>query len=423
MLGMTLALRLRQQGRHVTLIEAAPSLGGLASAWQIGDITWDRHYHVTLMSDRHNRAILSELGLDRDMNWVTTKTGCYAEGKLHSISNAIEFLKFPALGPIDKVRLAWTILYASRINDWKSLEKISVEDWLVRVSGRSTFEKFWKPLLICKLGSCYPEVSAAFIWATIQRLYAARKSGLKEEMFGYLPGGYARILEVFSKKLGDIGVEIMLKTQVENISNEGGGVKVICSGGQTVQADEVVVTTPSPITSKFCPDLQAREHQVLENTRYMGVLCASVLLRPKLRGFYVSNLTDQGFPFTGIIDMSALVDRSEFGGHSLVYLPRYISPDDRYIEKSDEVVRAEFLAGLRRVYPEVEEDSVIAFAVSRARYVMPIPVIGYSENALPFRTSMPGVWLANSAQILNGTLNVNETVSLAERAAKEILGQ
>ena len=28
-------------------------------------------------------------------------------------------------------------------------------------------------------------------WATIQRIYAARNSGLKKEMFGYVRGGYA----------------------------------------------------------------------------------------------------------------------------------------------------------------------------------------------------------------------------------------
>jgi uncharacterized protein with NAD-binding domain and iron-sulfur cluster len=47
-LGMTLAHRLAQQGERVTLCEAAPQLGGLASAWSLGDVVWDRHYHVTV---------------------------------------------------------------------------------------------------------------------------------------------------------------------------------------------------------------------------------------------------------------------------------------------------------------------------------------------------------------------------------------
>ena len=39
LLGLTLALRLAQRGHRVTILEAADHLGGLADAWQIGDIT------------------------------------------------------------------------------------------------------------------------------------------------------------------------------------------------------------------------------------------------------------------------------------------------------------------------------------------------------------------------------------------------
>src|SRR4249919_3233640 len=88
MLGMTLAHRLAQQGHRVMLCEAAPQLGGLASAWTLGDIVWDRHYHVTLLSDTRLRAILEEIGLEREMRWVETKTGFYSGGKLYSMSNA-----------------------------------------------------------------------------------------------------------------------------------------------------------------------------------------------------------------------------------------------------------------------------------------------------------------------------------------------
>lgn len=420
MLGMTLAHRLRQGGRDVTLLEAGPALGGLASAWQVGDVVWDRHYHVTLLSDRFNRAILDELGLDEEMRWVTTRTGCYANGRLHSMSNAIEFLKFPALGIIDKFRLAWTILYASRIDAWQKLENISVETWLRRVSGNTTYEKFWLPLLISKLGSCHREVSAAFIWATIQRLYAARRSGLKEEMFGYLPGGYARILQAFGERLADRGIEIHLNTRVESVKRDGDKYRLVTSNG-SLSAQEVVVTAPAPVAAEICPELTTRERASLSDTRYMGVLCASVLLRKPLEGFYVTNLTDDGFPFTGIIEMTALVDRGEFDGRSLVYLPRYLSPDDDYASRPDAEIQSGFLDGLRRVYPSVSDDDVEAFRISRARHVMPIPTIGYSESVLPFSTSLPGLWLVNSSHIINGTLNVNETVCLAERAATEIL--
>jgi hypothetical protein len=36
-------------------------------------------------------------------------------------------------------------------------------------------------------------------------------------------------------------------------------------------------------------------------------------------------------------------------------------------------------------------------------------------------TSVTGVYLVNSAQIVNGTLNANETIQLAEQAAARLL--
>ncbi|HEX3102750.1 MAG TPA: FAD-dependent oxidoreductase, partial [Pyrinomonadaceae bacterium] len=169
-LGMTLALRLAKSGANVTLFESGSEIGGLASAWEIGDVTWDKHYHVTLASDSYTRKIVEELGLGDDFNWVETKTGFYTDGELVSMSDTMEFLRFPPLGLISKLRLGATIFYASRVKDWKRLEKVTVENWLTKLSGKKTFEKIWKPLLMAKLGEAYKETSAAFIWSTIQRM-------------------------------------------------------------------------------------------------------------------------------------------------------------------------------------------------------------------------------------------------------------
>jgi hypothetical protein len=37
------------------------------------------------------------------------------------------------------------------------------------------------------------------------------------------------------------------------------------------------------------------------------------------------------------------------------------------------------------------------------------------------RSSVPGVYIVNSAHILNGTLNVNETIRLADTALAQLL--
>ena len=413
---MRLAQGLAARGESVDLFEGAPSLGGLAGAWTLGEVVWDRHYHVTLPSDAHLLALLEELGLKNGIEWRQTRTGFYAGGRLHSLSNSLEFLRFPLLGPLDKARLAATIFYASRIRNWRRLERVPVSTWLVRWSGRTTFERIWLPLLRAKLGDQYRITSAAFIWTTIARMYAARRAGMKRETFGYVPGGYARILDRFAERIREQGVRIHLSHAAQRVERRGDGVAVEFGQVSRTEFDRVVLTVPGPVAARLCPGLPEREKELLAGVRYQGLICASLLTKTPLSGFYITNITDSGAPFTGVIEMSALVGTEPFGGYFLVYLPGYMAPDDAAFDLSDEHIEERFLTALEKMYPEFCRSSVAAFRVSRVRYVFPIPTLDYSRRLPPMKTSLPGVWIVNSAHILNGTLNVNETLMLAERA-------
>lgn len=426
-LGMTLAYRLALMGHRVTLYEAASELGGLASAWQLGDVTWDRHYHVTLLSDEFTRSLLQELGLESDMCWVETKTGVYANGSLYSVSNAIEFLQFPPLRLWDKLRLGLTILYGSKIHNWKRLETISVEDWLKRWSGQHTFEKFWLPLLRSKLGDNYRKASATFIWATIARLYAARRTGLKKEMFGYLPGGYARIIQQFQDVLITQGVTLRLGWPVQSITTQADGQIAIASKedstDQSLNYDRVVVTTSTDVTARLCQDLNEEEKFRLNQVEYQGIICASMLLRHPLSPYYVTNITDDWVPYTGVIEMTALVNPQEFGGKILIYLPKYISPNDEAWADTDEALTENFIVALERMYSHFCRADVLSCRISRVKNVVAIPTLQYSQKLPSQKTSISGLYVINSAQILNGTLNVNETLKLAETSLNLILDQ
>lgn len=416
LLGSSLALQLVEEGESVTLFEAGESIGGLASAWNLGPITWDRHYHVTLGSDVYTRRLLRRLGLESEMRWVKTTTGSWYDGELHSISNVVDFLTYPPLSLSDKARLAWTILSGSRERDWKRLEQIYVEDWLRKKSGDRVFESFWLPLLEAKLGDAYRETSAAFIWATIQRLYSARSSGAKTEQFGYVPGGYARVLESLAETMRDAGVEIVTGAPVGSIVD---GPQLVL-GGRSESFDRVVITAVPQIAARLISGLENDERARLESIRYQGIVCASVLTSQSLAGFYLTYLHGE-VPFTGVVEMSAFVDPSEFGGRTLIYLPRYCPPNDPMFEESDASIRNRFLSALEMVYPQFDQGDVEAFRVSRVRRVFPVPTIGYSDGVPGFDTSVDGVHLVSSAQIVNGTLNVNETLELAQRAGRHLL--
>jgi protoporphyrinogen oxidase len=421
MLGLVLAYRLAQRGQRVALFEAADHLGGLADPWQLGDVTWDRHYHVTLLSDHYLRSLLAELGLDEKIRWVETRTGFFTGGRWHSMSSTWEFLRFPPLGLLDKFRLGLTIWQAARRRDWKRLENLSVEAWLRRWSGSRTFEKIWLPLLRAKLGENYRRTSAAFIWATIARMYAARRTGLKKEMFGYVPGGYAAILDRFADELHRLGVEIHPSTPVAAVEHSSDRRPQLKLAGGPRAFDRVVLTVPAPHVARLCRGLTADEHRRFAGIDYQGIVCASALLKRPLKGYYVTNITDAGLPFTAVIEMTALVDPQQFGGRHLVYLPKYVPADDPAFGLSDDEIRAQFLDGLRQMVPDLRPEQVLSFRISRVRNVMPLPTLGYSDRLPPVSTSLPGVYAVNSAHIVNGTLNVNETVRLAEEALPQVL--
>ncbi len=420
MLGLTLALRLAERGSHVTLFERAANFGGLADAWTVGDVTWDRHYHVTLYSDTTLRALLADLGLEHEVRWTSVGTGFYTGGRFYPMNNAIDFLRFPPLGLIDKLRLGLTIFGASRITDPAPLEEISVERWLTKRSGRKTFEKIWRPLLLAKLGDRYRDTSAAFIWAIIVRLYAARRAGLGAERFGYVPGGYARVIAALESRLRSLGVRLVpgaMVTRVTHVASAeaGGETTVEFADESSERFDRAILTVPAPVAAALVPALEPGERDRLSSKIYGGIICASLVVDEPLGPYYVTNLTDEWVPFSAVIDMGNVVDRAAWGGRSLAYLPKYVRPDDPLFDASDAEIEQTFVAALERLYPRFARERVRAFRISRVRHVFPIATLGYSKRIPSIATSVPGVFVLNSTHIVNGTLNVNETLGLVER--------
>lgn len=419
MLGLATAWRLMQRGQSVTVFEAGSSVGGLTSAWRIGNVTWDRFYHVALLSDIYLRGLLKELDLERDIDWVQTRTGFYAGGKLHSLSSSLEFLRFPMLSFYEKFRLGGTIFFGSKLRDWKALEKIPVETWLRRWSGKSTFEKIWQPLLKCKLGDAYQRTNAAFIWAYIQRMYAARRSGMKREMFGYVNGGYDTTLHAFATHLVGHGVELRTNAKVTKIAPlpETIGWQIGYDNAEaslTDSFDRVVTTVPSPSILETVDGLSENEIRLLSRTEYLGVVCTSLLLSKPLGGYYVTNITDPGIPLTGVIEMGSILKPEQLGGHYLVYLPKYVLANDPAMDESPDTIHERCLTTLERMYPHFKRTDVHAIQTAKARYVMALPTLDYSEQRCPVVAERPGLYLLNSARIVDGTLNVNEILRLVD---------
>jgi protoporphyrinogen oxidase len=253
-------------------------------------------------------------------------------------------------------------------------------------------------------------------------MYAARRTGSKRELFGYVRGGYQQTLRRFEQELRRRGVEIRTSCPVKRIEPFAEGIAVV-SDSKVDHFDRAVVTLAPPLAARLCPTLTAQERALCLGVEYQGILCASLLLDAPLTPYYITNIADGSVPFTAVIEMTALVDRAELGGKTLVYLPKYATVNDPAFALKDRTIEESFLSALARMHPKFSRKSVRTFRVSRVPYVFPIPTLDYSHRQPPMRTETRGLFMASSAHIVNGTLNVNETVGLANRLTPDLLTQ
>lgn len=414
-MGLVLAQKLAGPGRSISVIERDHQLGGLATYHDYGDFFWDRFYHVILPSDSALVNFLKDIGLEKDLMWEKTYTGYYVNEKFYSISNNKEFLLFPPLGLISKFRLALTILIASRIKDWKKMEKQSIEEWLVKIGGRKTFEKFWKPLLLAKLGENYKRVSAVFIWTYIKRLFEARDTSANQEHMGYIRGGYKTAFDRLEEILPEQGVQVLTETTVEGIEPDPNGGLIVHANGHAEHFDKVIFTSPVNVLEKVAsPEL----FDVTGNSsdvEYLGVICMVMATTKPITPFYVLNIADERVPFTGVIGMSTLVDTEQTGGHYLTYFPKYVHSTDPNLRKSDEELAAWFLDGVKLMYPDLKDEEIVNTYINRAVKVQPLQVLNYSSIVPQARTLHSDFYVLNTSQFVNDTLNNNSVTQHVEK--------
>ncbi|MGQ9549609.1 MAG: NAD(P)/FAD-dependent oxidoreductase [Roseiflexus sp.] len=423
-LGLALGYDLIKRGIGVRVWERSQELGGLMGRTrfdELGGLEVDRYYHAILSSDRTLMRLFEELGLRSELRMTTTSMGFYHNGKLYPMSTPLDFLRFPPLSPVDRFRLGLAILRARQVKDWRTLEQIPVVEWLTRLSGRRTVEHIWKPLLRAKFDGNFDNVPATYIWSRLVRTTDTREKGGAVEKMCFFPGGYAMLINALAKEIIARGGQVITGVAVQQVRiNNGQVCGLRLSDGETT-GDGAVLTLQTPIARRLLPAGAADVHthwSALED--YLGIVCMLLVLRRSLSPYYTLNITDERIPFTGVIETTNLIDRQFTNGYHLVYLPKYVTPDNLFAQMNDEALQRSFLVYLRQMFPDLRADDIAAVRIGRERYVEPLHPIGRTDDIPPFTTGIGGLYLVNSSQIYPQLTNGEAAVAHAANAARII---
>jgi protoporphyrinogen oxidase len=410
LMGLALAQRFTRSTHQITVFERESQIGGLTTYHDYGRFYWDRFYHVILPTDRHLLRFIEDLGLADKLRWKRTFTGFFVDKEMHSLSSGKDFLRFSPLNFLAKCRLAFTILYCARIKNWRRLEKISVAEWLTRISGQTTYDKIWKPLLLAKLGNEYQRISAVFIWSYIVRMFSARDRSTQKEQLGHISGGYKTVFDRLESVIASGAGQLRTGVAVNRISPQpGGGLWVECDGVKD-HFDKVIFTSPVDVLQRIADSELIKLQRRGEKVEYLGVICMVVVTRKPLVPYYIVNIADSRVPFTGIIGMSNLVDPSETSGLHMTYLPKYVHADSPLLAESDNIIREAFFEGLQIILPNWNECGVESVHINRARRVQPMQVLNYSELVPKVTSDHPDFFVLNTSQFTHMTLNNNEVI-------------
>lgn len=421
-MGVTLGYLLSRRGVTVEVFEASPTLGGLAGPITLDDGTEvDRFYHTILSSDSFLRELCAELGIADRLRFRQTRMGFFYQGQVYSMNSTLEFLRFPPLGWIDRLRLGLTVVYAQLVRDWAALEEVNVEQWLVRLSGQRTFEHIWRPLLKAKFDGGFERTPATYIWARLVRMKSTRGGANQKEEAGYIIGGYLTLVKAMAERIEAAGGKVHLHRPVQEVVIEQGRARGVRIGDEIHPYDAVIGTMQTPIFQRLIPGAPQHYHDFLNQRRYLGIVSPLMVLDRPLTGYWTINMTDDRFPFTGVIETTAYIDPRHVGGYHLVYLPKYTAPDSSLLNASDEEIRETWLSNLERMFPDFDRRSVRYFLVNRERFVEPIHELSSRHLIPPVKTSVEGLYLVTTAQIYPDLTNGEAVARHASAAAQTVV--
>lgn len=420
--GMSAAWDLRAAGHDVTLFEGEAQVGGLAGGFQDDAWEWslEKFYHHWFETDAALLKLVDEMGVRDRVLFPRPKTSYWIDGRLYRSEISPSALLLP-LSPLSKMRFGAAGAYLKFTPDWKSLERVTADEWLTRNMGEEAYGKFFRPLLIGKFGADYDKVNMAWMWARVK----ARSLRL-----GTFTGGFQAFLDELAAQLERRGATIQLGARVEAISSQDGKPSLTVNG-QVQAFDRVLATTSPGLLLKLAPALGDTSFASgIRKLHSIGAICVVFAIRQQLLtdGTYWLNLpatspdkAKSRFPFLALVEHTNWMDAAHYSGDRILYCGDYVPADHEYFTISDDALIERFAKVLPTFNAAFDESWIRKAWVFRAGYAQPVPFVNHSELIPPTRTPLDGVFWASMSHVYPWDRGTNYAVELGRRVAAEMM--
>jgi protoporphyrinogen oxidase len=419
--GLTAGYVLSKMGKKVAVVEADATPGGLAGTFNFKDgVHVEKFYHHWFNSDRHVTELIKELGLDNEISLHPTQTGMYFNGRIWKLSTPLDLLKFRALSFFDRLRLGFLVFQVRRLKDWKSIEHLSIREWLEPLCGSSVYKVVWDPLVKAKFSVFAESVSAVWMWKKLVLRGGTRNDKGKEEL-AYFKGGFGRLAQKLVDAIRKNGSECYFGCRVTSVDVKNACISAIQTDQGRIEAKQFLFTPSFSIIAKLMEGSADKEWaESLRRVKYLGNMCLVLRLTKSLSKTYWLNVNDPGFPFVGVIEHTNFDSPDNYCGSHIVYLSRYLAVEDPVWDYTDNEYFEFAMTHLKKMFPEIDGSWVVDYKVWRSEFAQPVTEKNYSDYVPRRKTPFNNAIISTMAQIYPEDRGTNYAIRDGRSAAEHI---
>ena len=455
--GITAAIRLREAGAAVTVLEARPWLGGATCSFSRGEMVIDNGQHVFLRCCTEYQALLARLGMTGSVSIqerfdVTVLTpGGQARLRRNSLPAPLHMsgalARYGLLTPAERLRVGQAALALRFANPARPrLDEQRLGDWLAaRGQGERARRRLWDLFIISALNIAGDDASVSLAATVIKTALLGRKDaadiGMSAIPLGDLHGKAALRL------LTRLGVEVRLGSKAIAIEQAGPGtaepgttgpgtsgpgtggsgsgdgpaagrfrVPVVAGGDpeQVLSADAVIMAVPAAAAARLAPP------QLGASAAQWAGLGVSPIVNVHVH--YDRRVTR--LPFAAALESPVqwVFDKTRAAGvTSGQYLAVSQSAADDYVDVPAARIREEFLPALEQLFPAAADARVLDFFVTRERRATFRQGPGTGRLRPGAGTVVPGLALAGAWTETGWPDTMEGAVRSGQNAAEHIM--